>query len=360
MHLGIPALLDFYRIHAAEDSLVLVTIIATEGSTYRKPGAMMLISRDDSFEGMISGGCLEGDLLHHAAEVFDNGQAKFVTYDMHAGDDLVWGLGLGCDGVIHLMLQRLDCEHGFAFLEQLEASHAARCAVLLALTIQSNGSLPLASFALLDRAGKTCGEPALIGLLQGILQQGWPDWRYRKIDDTEKGEVSETILVNLPPQTRVLVCGAGPDAVPVVRALCALDWDVHIVDHRPAYARADRFPDKCRVIQARPEQLTEFVNLDEFDAAVVMSHHLENDSIYLAQLAKKDLVYLGCLGPRARRDRLREMAGCPGQQVFGPVGLDIGAELPQAIALSLVAEIHAVLNRRSGLPLTPLDANGST
>ncbi len=353
MHLGIPALLDFYRTHAAEDSLVLVTIIATEGSTYRKPGAMMLISRDDSFEGMISGGCLEGDLLHHAAEVFNSGQAKFVTYDMHAGDDLVWGLGLGCDGIIRLMLKRLDCEHGFAFLEQLEASHAARSAVLLALTTQSNGSLPLASFALLDRAGKTCGEVALIGLLQDILHQGWPDWRYRKTCDTEKGQSGETIVVNLPPQTRVLVCGAGPDAIPVVRALCALDWDVHIVDHRPAYARVDRFPDKCRMIQARPERLAEFVNLDEFDAAVVMSHHLENDSIYLAQLAKKDLVYLGCLGPRARRDRLRKMAGCPDREVFGPVGLDIGAELPAAIALSLVAEIHAVLNRRSGLSLTP-------
>jgi xanthine/CO dehydrogenase XdhC/CoxF family maturation factor len=186
-------------------------------------------------------------------------------------------------------------------------------------------------------------------MLQEISQQGWPDWRYRKID--------ETILVNIPPQTRVLVCGAGPDAVPVVRALSALDWDVLVVDHRPAYARADRFPDKCRVIQARPEQLAELVDLDEIDAAVVMSHHLENDGTYLAQLAKKDLDYLGCLGPRARRDRLREMADCPGQQVFGPVGLDIGAELPEAIALSLVAEIHAVLNRRSGLPLTPATKN---
>ena len=367
MHLGIPALLDFYRTHASEESLVLVTIIATEGSTYRKPGAMMLISRDDSFEGMISGGCLEGDLLHHAAEVFSSGQAKFVTYDMHADDDLVWSLGLGCDGVIHLMLQRLDRENGFEFLEQLEASHAARLNVLLALTTQSNGSLPLASSALLDRAGNTCGDVALLEMLQEISQQGWPDWRYRKIDgtengdrengDRENGEASETILVNIPPQTRVLVCGAGPDAVPVVRALSALDWDVLVVDHRPAYARAERFPDKCRVIQARPEQLAELVDLDEIDAAVVMSHHLENDSTYLGQLAKKDLDYLGCLGPRARRDRLREMADCPGQQVFGPVGLDIGAELPEGIALSLVAEIHAVLNRRSGLPLTPATKN---
>jgi xanthine dehydrogenase accessory factor len=350
VHLGIPALLDFYRTHAGEESLVLVTIVATEGSTYRKPGAMMLISHDDSFEGMISGGCLEGDLLHHAAEVFTSGQVNFVTYDMHADDDLVWSLGLGCDGIIHLMLQRLDRNHGFGFLEQLESSHKAGSAVLLALKSGSDGIPPPGSFALLDESGVSCGDKSFFGMLQEVSHKGWPDWRYRRISDTEIGEI---MLVNIPAQTSVLVCGAGPDAVPVVRTLAALDWNVHVVDHRPAYARADRFPDKCRVIQLRPEQLSTLVNLDEYDAAVVMSHHLENDSIYLSQLAKKNLDYLGCLGPQARRDRLKDMAGCPDREVFGPVGLDIGAELPEAIALSLVAEIHAVLNHRSGLPLTP-------
>jgi xanthine/CO dehydrogenase XdhC/CoxF family maturation factor len=359
VHLGIPALLDFFRSHSSEESLVLVTIVATEGSTYRKPGAMMLISRDGSFEGMISGGCLEGDLLHHAEEVFNSGQAKSVTYDMHADENLVWGwgLGLGCDGVIHLMLQRLDRERGFDFLAQLEASQAALHAVLLALTTGSEGSNPPGIFALIDQAGGKFGNETLLALLQDAAQNGWPDWRYRKISGAESRDIGEVILVNMPPQTRVLVCGAGPDALPVVRALCALDWDVQIVEHRPAYARADRFPVKCRVIHARPEQLAEIVDLEEIDAAVVMSHHLENDSVYLAQLAKKDIAYLGCLGPRARRDRLRDMAGCPDRQVYGPVGLDIGAELPEAIALSLVAEIHAVLNRRSGLPLTPADAH---
>ena len=357
MHLGIPALLDFFRSHASEESLVLVTIVATEESTYRKPGAMMLISRDGSFEGMISGGCLEGDLLHHAEEVFNSGQAKFVTYDMHADENLVWGLGLGCDGVIHLMLQRLDRECGFDFLAQIDASQRARHAALLALTSGSEGNNPPGTFALIDQSGGEFGNKTLLAMLQDAAQDGWPDWRYRKISDVHSRDNTEAILINIPPQTRVLVCGAGPDALPVVNALCALDWEVQIVEHRPAYARADRFPDKCRVILGRPEQLAEIVDLEEIDAAVVMSHHLENDSVYLAQLATKDIAYLGCLGPRARRDRLRDMAGCPDRQVYGPVGLDIGAELPEAIALSLVAEIHAVLNRRSGLPLTPADTH---
>jgi len=353
VHLGIPALLNFFHSHRADEVLVLVTIIATEGSTYRKPGAMMLISRDQKFAGMISGGCLEGDLLHHAAEVFTSGQTKFVTYDMHAGDDLVWSLGLGCDGIIHLMLQRLERDRDFGFLQQLETAQVERRSALLALTTQSGGRPGTDDWALLDSSGTASGEQSLQALLKKTTAQSWPDWRYRLVSSQGEDDASGgVILISVPPQTRVLVCGAGPDAVPVARALCSLDWQVMVVDHRPAYAKPERFPDRCQVLRTRPELLSATVDLDQIDAAVVMSHHLENDSVYLSQLATKPIAYIGCLGPRSRSHRLKEMAGCPQQRVYGPVGLDIGAELPESIALSLVAEIHAVLNQRNGLPLT--------
>jgi xanthine dehydrogenase accessory factor len=347
VHLGIPALLNFYREHKSDESLVLATIIATEGSTYRKPGAMMLISQDQGFEGMISGGCLEGDLLHHAAEVFTNGTPKFVTYDMHASEDLVWSLGLGCDGVIHLLLQRLDRAQGFGFLEHLQSAQIKRRQALLALTTSNDSEWPTASFSLLDSNQESSGHPALKKLLLEAVDINWPEWRYRQVGS------GDVILINIPPQTRVLVCGAGPDALPVVKALASLDWDVTVIDHRPAYAKSERFPPSSTVLQARPERLAQMVDLDQIDAAVVMSHHLENDSAYLSQLAPRNISYIGCLGPRSRSKRLKMMADCPERQVFGPVGLDIGAELPESIALSLVAEIHAVLNQRSGLPLTP-------
>lgn len=351
MHLGIPALLGFYRAHKEDDSLVLVTIIGTEGSTYRKPGAMMLISADHTFEGMISGGCLEGDLMHHADEVFASGQPKFVTYDMHAGDDLVWNLGLGCDGVIHLLLQRLERDGGFGFLPQLHASMADRNAALLALSIVDTTDFPAGTSAVLDDGGNTAGESALLQILQSEMAEQWPEWRFVKKNLVGDDGADEVILIHIPPRTRVLICGAGPDAVPVVESLCGLDWEVLIVDHRPAFAKPGRFPDRCRVIQTRPEKLSSIVDLKEIDAAVVMSHHLENDSVYLGQLAEQEMAYIGCLGPAARSVRLKELAGCSELKVHGPVGLDIGAELPEAIALSLVAEIHAVLNKRSGLPL---------
>lgn len=353
MHLGTPALLDFYRAHREDEHLVLATIIATVGSTYRKPGAMMLIARNGTFEGLISGGCLEGDLLAHAAEVFASGTPKRVTYDMHAGDDLVWSLGLGCDGVIHLLLQRLEQDTSFALLEQLEQAQHNRNAVLLALVTQSAGGVSVGSYGTLDRAGKSGGEAALTAVLQKSATE-WPDWRFQIVHFGEAAE-GEAIVIHVPPTPRALICGAGPDAVPLAWQLVALGWDVVVVDHREAYARPDRFPPGCSVRRTRPGQLAEAVALDSLDAAVVMSHNLEHDGAYLGCLAPGDIAYIGVLGPTARRLRLAQMAGLPEQRIFGPVGLDIGAELPAGIALAIAAEIHAVLNQRSGKPLTEKD-----
>lgn len=359
MHLGIPTLLDFYRRHCDEESLVLATIIATEGSTYRKPGAMMLVSREGAFAGMISGGCLEGDLLQHAEKVFSSGEPAFLTYDMHAGEDLVWSLGLGCDGVIHLMLQRLDQADGFGFLQQLEASHCGLQAAMIALVIRAAGNFRAGALALLDQSGISTGDPVLLGVLNDAAED-WPGWRYRKISLDENDHVVEIMLVHAPRQTKVLICGAGPDAVPVARVLVELGWGVQVVDHRRAYSKPDRFPAKCTVTQVRPEHLGESINLDQVDAVVIMSHHLENDTAYLGALAGHAIPYVGVLGPRARRDHLCKMAQSSDRQVHGPIGLDIGAELPAAIALSVSAEIHAVLNQRDGRPLTSKAAGNET
>jgi xanthine/CO dehydrogenase XdhC/CoxF family maturation factor len=350
MHLGTSALLEFFRAHRDEDSLVLATVVATVGSTYRKPGAMLLVARGGAYEGLISGGCLEGDLLHHAAGVFASGAPVRVTYDMHADDELVWNLGLGCDGVIHLLLQRLDREQEFGFLGRLEASHRERRSVLLALVTQSDGILPLGAFGLVDSADISTGEAELRRFLEEMREE-WPAWRYEYLRLGADLQ-AEAVVVNIPPRTRVLLCGAGPDAVPMARACAALDWEVAVVDHRPAFARAERFPRGCAVLQARPERLAQTVDLDSLDAAVIMSHHLENDGAYLAAVAPHEIPYVGVLGPRARRDRLLEMARCPGRTVYGPVGLDIGAELPASIALAVAAEIHAALNQRDGRSLT--------
>lgn len=353
MHLGTSSLLRFFDAHREDASLVLATIIGTRGSTYRKTGAMMLIAPDHSYQGLISGGCLEGDLLLHADEVFTTGKPKRLTYDLHAGDDLVWGLGIGCDGVIDLLLQRLDPPGDFAMLDWIGAALQSGHSLLLALASHSDQpGLPPGALGLLDAADRRLGHESLVELCAAQRPKGWPHWRHLEVEHAG----ASVMLVNIRPQPQVLLCGAGPDAVPVARQFAALDWRCVVADHRPAHARADRFPPGCQVILSRPQQLHEQLDLTGFDAAVIMSHHLDHDAAYLGQLAPAvrcgSLHYLGVLGPAVRRKRLQAMARCPVLPLHGPVGLDIGAELPEGIALSIAAEIHAVLNDRDGLALT--------
>jgi xanthine/CO dehydrogenase XdhC/CoxF family maturation factor len=207
---------------------------------------------------------------------------------------------------------------------------------------------------MLDCSDISTGEPRLLSSLHAVAQP-WPAWRINRVTFEFQAATVKTIQVNIPARTRVLICGAGPDAVPVARVLNQLDWDVLIVDHRPAFAKKERFPANCTVLQSRPGDLSSATDLNEVDAVVIMSHHLENDSAYLGCLAPFGISYVGVLGPRARRMRLAKLSGLSDSTIFGPVGLDIGAELPASIALAVVAEIHAVLNQRDGRSLTEKD-----
>lgn len=353
MHLGTAALLEFHARHRDDDALVLVTITATKGSTYRKPGAMMLIAPDDAYAGLISGGCLEGDLLQHARGVFDEGGAKRVVYDMHSDEDLVWGLGIGCDGVIELLLQRLERRRHQSLFDRIGRALADRRRVLLALVTESEDpDFPAGAVAVVVEAGERYGEARLAAIAAEQVAAGWPQARYLRLEFSS----TNAMFINLQPQPRILLCGGGPDAVPIALQARALGWQCVVADHRPAYAVAVRFPPATQVILTRPESLADKTDLSGIDAAVIMSHHLESDAAYLRQLSplavNGALRYLGVLGPTARRERLREMAGAGKVLIRGPVGLDIGAELPEAIALAVAAEIHAELNGRDGHSLT--------
>jgi len=352
MHLGLAALNSFYQQHKLKEVLVLATVIGTQGSTYRKPGAMMLISAGGEYAGMISGGCLEADLLEHAATVFRTGEPKHVTYDMYADEQLVWSLGLGCDGVIHLLLQRLERQRGFAFLPLLFDSQQRRVPAVMALVTRSQSdSLPAGCYALVNNAGESCGSEALLRCIDDHEFQ--PSSRHADTSLVLPDGTADVLMVDIQPVPGILICGAGPDAVPVVKLITGLGWQCIVADHRSHYARAGRFPGAARVIHSRPGDLAMSVTLADIDAAVIMSHNLEHDFSYLEMcLSTADLSYIGILGPAARRKKLLERVDKKTAVVFGPVGLDIGAELPESIALSVVAEIHAVLNQRSGGSLT--------
>lgn len=312
-----PALIRtfFEQERLAQRPLVAAFVIATEGSTYRKPGALMLFSAQGGRCGLLSGGCLEGDLQEHALRLLAGADRCIVRrYDSRGSDDPIWGLGLGCEGLMKVLLLRVDGSNGYEPLASLFEAQLSRRSAGFSIDIESGdvASVPAATTRLEERRFIIAAErtPSL------------------------------------------LLCGAGPDAEPVTSLASMLGWQVTVVDHRPAYIDAGRFGKNVRLLQADPLQLDSAVDLGAIDAAVVMSHHLVADGQYLEVLARSSVSYVGLLGPAARRERLYAELGGKADalrsRLRAPVGLDLGGRTPEAIALSIVAEIQAVLHDRGG------------
>jgi xanthine/CO dehydrogenase XdhC/CoxF family maturation factor len=322
---------------AAGHRLVAAFVIATEGSTYRKPGALMLLSSSGARCGLLSGGCLEGDLHEHAQRLLA-GDDRILErhYDGRGSDDPVWGLGLGCEGAMRILLWRLEAGSSLTLLRGWLSTAIRREPALLEIDLASgDGALSMGS-ALGGRADSASSV--------GVLPPGRATLR------------DGSFAVAAARAPALLLCGAGPDAEPVVRMASQVGWQVTVVDHRPAYVEAASFQDAIRVATVDAADPGAVVALDGFDAAVVMSHNLVADGRYLAALAVSDIPYVGLLGPAARRERLYAELGSLAEalrpRLRAPVGLDLGGASPEAIALSIVAELQASLHGRSGTPFS--------
>jgi xanthine/CO dehydrogenase XdhC/CoxF family maturation factor len=303
-------------------TLVLATVVGSAGSTYTKPGHRILLADGGDYEGLVSGGCLESDLALHARQVVASGDARVITYDLRGDGEALFGLGIGCDGLLRILLQRLTPANGYepfaALAEVLRGDTAGHCAIVLA----EHGDLQL---------GRTL-----------ISANG-------NFDKPELAS-AEVLYTNLQPLPRLLVLGAGPDAVPVVSLADTLGWRVTLVDHRAAYLDRPGFAGAETRVCAPADELADRVSLRNFAAAIVMSHHLATDRHHLATLARSPIPYIGLLGPRGRRDRLLRELGATADvlasRLHGPAGLDIGADSPESIALAILAEIHSKAGSR--------------
>ncbi len=329
---------------AAATARVLATIVATGGSTYRKPGARMLIMADGSFLGLLSGGCLEADLELHAREVLAGGAPRVVEYDMRGPDDELFGIGAGCEGAMRVLLEPANptdpAAAALAAAAQITSAGESACLVC----VHASSNLPLGTYGC--AAGSEPLPPALAAAVEQALAQ-----RSSRDLLIGHGPAQLRAFVHfLPPAPHLLICGAGHDAQPVASAARALGWRVSVVDHRPAHAQPQRFPG-ARVMLAEPASLAATVDLDRCHAAVVMSHHLASDVAYLRALsAAQRPAFVGLLGPGPRRRRIVEELGDAARglrsRLHGPVGFDLGACSPEAIALAIVAEVHAWLAGR--------------
>jgi xanthine dehydrogenase accessory factor len=340
----------YRQLSGQTDKLVLATIIETFGSTYQKAGAKMLIDRNGELTGLLGGGCFERDLIEHAQSVFATGAAKTVFYDMRSPDDAVWGLGLGCNGAVRIFLQLLDGADDFSPLNQIAVAEQAGESGLLATVIESgHPEFPVGRSLFLPASVER--RPAFFPINAWNLNPALP--QQPRLETHVVGACVIRIFYDpVQPPPHLLVLGAGADAIPVVRCAKALGWRVTVADHRPAYAKKDRFPEADAVLNLSPQALGDHPEKDRFSAVVLMTHHFDYDRRFLAEIARTQIPFVGLLGPVQRRERLLESLEDAAEQLngrlFGPVGLDIGAETPEEIALSIVAGIQAMLKGRKG------------
>jgi xanthine/CO dehydrogenase XdhC/CoxF family maturation factor len=353
----------FEKWRGAGRQLVLATVYETEGSTYSKAGHRILIADNGDYQGLVSGGCLEGDLAEHARRVLESGEAEAITYDLRDEADELFGMGIGCNGVIKILLQRLHPASDYEPYSTIASYQLDGREAVSAVIVRSEDRGVSPGATLLDRGAdyRAWQIPAQrIGAIRGQCERIAEAKRPRLVMHEESGDACEILYAPITPLPRLLVLGAGPDAGPLVRIAEEIGWLVTIVDHRPAYIEQGPFDTAEAALCIQPDALSSAVQLERFNAAVVMTHHLESDRTYLEILAEQELAYIGVLGPLDRRNRLVADLGKAGQKLAGrlrgPVGLDIGADSPESIALSILAEIHQVLTGHAPEPATlPID-----
>jgi xanthine/CO dehydrogenase XdhC/CoxF family maturation factor len=337
----------YERERAAGRALALAVLTYTAGSTYSKPGALMLIAANGDYAGLLSGGCLEGDLRAHALSVIATGKCCPVRYDMRGPEDELWGLGMGCEGAMQILLLRAGPDNDWQPVAQFARSLATHTATAIGVVVESGSAeVPLGSLVLPGTTGSATvpalRTPAVAGALIRVASNGAPEW----ITAASRSWKLFVLPLALPP--RILILGAGPDAAPLVEFAGMLNWKVTVVDHRSANAVAAHFPGAEQVLLARPEELGSALDLTAYCAAVVMSHHLTADRGYLRVLAASNIPYVGLLGPAVRREKLLAELGADAQalraRLHAPVGLPLGGRTPQSIALAIIAELHAFVH----------------
>jgi xanthine/CO dehydrogenase XdhC/CoxF family maturation factor len=336
-------------------------VVEVLGSAYRRPGARMLVTDDGQLTGAISGGCLEGDARQRARRAIFQGEPALVTYDTRDEDDPRHGLGPGCQGVVRILLEPLDFADDQNPLEILRSFARHPVPAVLATVFETDATGPKAVVGqrlLLAETGLVRGAPTLAAPLTEAAHAPLAHGQSRVLDlDTDAGPVRVLLEVLLPP-LRLVVYGAGNDAQPLVHLGASLGWHITVVDGRPNLATAARFPEAAAV-QIVPVAELEIAVPDPLAYHVLLSHNYAYDLAALQTLLVSPAPYIGLLGPRLKAQRLLdELDAFPAAQVqqlrerlHSPIGLDLGSETPEEIALAIVAEIQAQHSGRQGRPL---------
>lgn len=343
---------------------ILATVVHVEGSSYRRAGARMLVDEYGNITGAISGGCLEGDALRKALFALDRQENKLVTYDTSDEDDAVIGAQLGCNGIIQVLFEPIDYTDG-----------NNPCELLITIAAQE---VPMAVSIVfdLDKSQQQLGTSLIADENQAVSGQQLPNDLQQALLFKSKEVINENascfaeltteektqfvfIQIHQPPVKLVLV-GAGNDAQILAQQADLLGWKVTVTDGRPTHANKERFIGSCQVIVTKPEETLKNIIIDNRTCFVLMSHNYNYDlSVLKLLLGNPETPYIGILGPLKKYERMLNELADEGIEVskedlakiHAPVGLEIGAETPAEIGLSVLAEIQSVLTDKEARPL---------
>lgn len=338
----------------------LATLVQVAGSTYRQPGARMLLRADDSWVGALSGGCLEADISERAQSVIQTGQPRLAIYDTTSDDDIIWGLGLGCQGIAHVLIEPLSLLDPLNPVSMLRAClQHLKPGGVATLFRASHTTERLGTVLLNFPDGTSVNRIASVELRQAVYDDLLTAIEYNRStikEYTIAEEQFEIALQVVQPPVMLVIFGAGYDVVPVVQLAKQLGWHVTVVDCRARSSTLERFQIADSILLSTPERVWEKLQLCDRTAAVIMTHNYYYDLELLETLLPQHLSYLGLLGPKSRAQRLinaleakaKSLVIEQKQLLNSPIGLDIGAENPDEIALSIVSEIQAVITQRQG------------
>ncbi len=358
----IKALIDAFEKASREGRrCALATVVHVEGSSYRRPGARMLVDDTGQLTGAISGGCLEGDALTKAMLVLGRQKAKLVTYDTNDDDDAKLGVGLGCNGIIQVLIEPIittDANNPITLLKATTNNRQSAVLVTLYNLLQKNEEQP-GTCMLISQDGTTIFKQNTVPLPEPVvadagqaLQTHTSNFKTYPADHQKLSAFIEY----MPPCISVVVVGAGNDVMPLVSMAAILGWQTTVIDGRHTHATAERFNYGCQVMVSKPEQALERVIIDARTAVVLMTHNYNYDLAVLRNLTVTQAAYIGMLGPKKKLARMLSELENEGidlnnnllSRLYGPTGLHIGAETPEEIALAILAEIKAVFSHCAG------------
>jgi len=334
---------------ASDRTAVLATVVHVRGSAYRRPGARMLILGDGRRIGTISGGCLESDVIRKAWWWTDGG-ASVRVFD-NTVEDAAFDLGLGCNGVITVLLERAADSRVQEMLDFLEERRAQRGGAVVATVVATtDDGDAIGDRVLFDGSEIVAGsEGCIAGQIDEALRATYDERKSRLVHLDDADVFVEWVAS---PQ-RLFLFGGGHDAIPLANVAAMMGWSVTVADTRAAHLRPERFPEADRLFQIPASDDVSALGIGPEDAAILMTHSYPQDLALLPHLLAAQPRYLGLLGPRMRAERLFEEVGgdVSAGNVHAPIGLDIGGDRPESIALSIAAEIQAVLQDHSAAPL---------